>query len=390
MTSAAVAEVGAEQWTAAQLRVIKFIERWVELFGESPRAADLNPSAARNGRQEWRIERYRAGDPETGEPFLALNTVKEPFGGSLVAAIRAAGFEPARRGPRRRAEVRGREIDPGRLGLHPDVRVALDAARAEARDARAKLAVRDRQLAEARVRAARATAALRSAEGKLARRRDRPAASEATKVVRERVVDGTAVAQARARADAARDQAQAARVQAREANAAATRLAARLERAEATITTVRGEKAALRDELAERDALLARAEDRAGAAERQVAALRERLAALRARPTAADREAVELAERTAAAADRRAADAELRAVRAQRELRETVARLTGQARQLTAAEIARLRGPGPAGPSVFARAVAEVGRAHRRGDRAALKRALREAAAAAETWRGRL
>src|SRR3954453_12796803 len=128
MTSAAVAEVGVEQYTPEQLRSINFIKRWVALFGEPPRAADLNPSAARNGGQQWRIERYAAGDPETGEPFLALNTLKKPFGGSLSAAIRAAGFERAKPGPPSRAEIRGRAVDPEKLGMHPDVRTALEAA----------------------------------------------------------------------------------------------------------------------------------------------------------------------------------------------------------------------------------------------------------------------
>src|ERR1700710_411278 len=84
--------------------IIIATQEWVATYGEPPRAADWNPSSAKWSGQLWRVERYRAGRAD-GSRWPALNTAKRPFGGSLNAAIRAAGFEPARPGPRRRADV---------------------------------------------------------------------------------------------------------------------------------------------------------------------------------------------------------------------------------------------------------------------------------------------
>src|SRR4051794_2805694 len=94
---------------AAQVRgrwdrdsIIDAIREWVATYGEPPRAADWNPSAAKWSGQPWRVARYRAGRAD-GTPWPALNSAKRPFGGSLNAAVRAAGFAPARPGPRRSA-----------------------------------------------------------------------------------------------------------------------------------------------------------------------------------------------------------------------------------------------------------------------------------------------
>ncbi len=79
--------------------VINAIREWVATYGEPPRAADWNPSAAKWSGQPWRVERYRAGRAD-GSPWPALNSAKRPFGGSLTAAIVAAGFPgPPSRGP---------------------------------------------------------------------------------------------------------------------------------------------------------------------------------------------------------------------------------------------------------------------------------------------------
>ena len=75
--------------------IISAIHEWVATYGEPPRAADWNPSSAKWSGQPWRVERYRAGRAD-GSPWPALNSAKRPFDGSLNAAIRAAGFEPAR------------------------------------------------------------------------------------------------------------------------------------------------------------------------------------------------------------------------------------------------------------------------------------------------------
>src|SRR4051794_15180602 len=77
--------------------IIEKICDWHERYGEAPSSADWNPSLARWRAQEWRIERYRDGS------WPSTNAVKRAFGGSFDAAVRAAGFEPARPGPRRAA-----------------------------------------------------------------------------------------------------------------------------------------------------------------------------------------------------------------------------------------------------------------------------------------------
>src|SRR5687768_12493599 len=79
------------RWTRAN--IIEKIREWVALYGEPPRAADWNPSAAKWSGCTWRTERYRAGD------WPSLNATKRAFGGSLNAAIIAAGFEPNKPGP---------------------------------------------------------------------------------------------------------------------------------------------------------------------------------------------------------------------------------------------------------------------------------------------------
>src|SRR3954451_3396328 len=76
--------------------IIEKILEWNELHGEPPCSADWNPSLARWRAQDWRAERYREG----GWP--STNAAKRPFAGSSDAAVRAAGLEPHRSGPRRR------------------------------------------------------------------------------------------------------------------------------------------------------------------------------------------------------------------------------------------------------------------------------------------------
>src|SRR5678815_1614840 len=77
--------------------IIEKIREWNDRYGEPPCSADWNPSLARWRAQEWRAERYREG------VWPSTNAAKRPFGGSFDAAVRAAGLEPHRPGPRRRA-----------------------------------------------------------------------------------------------------------------------------------------------------------------------------------------------------------------------------------------------------------------------------------------------
>ncbi|HEX4365138.1 MAG TPA: hypothetical protein VHZ75_11360 [Solirubrobacteraceae bacterium] len=234
-------------------------------YGEPPRAADWNPSSAKWAGQLWRVERYRAGRAD-GSPWPALNTAKRPFGGSLGAAVRAAGFEPAKPGPVRRADV-----DPAqahRALISPEGRAMLAAALAQARAAEQRVLTLERRLERLGDRALRLTA-----ERDAARQAGRAASPAKPTVVRERVLDQggdsetsrsrnleatVARAQRRVKAveakaetivRAARDQTAEARMDAAEARTAAKRMAARLERAEATIGTLRGERRQPRGEV---------------------------------------------------------------------------------------------------------------------------------------------
>ena len=114
------------RWTRET--IIEKITEWNELYGEPPCSADWNPSLARWRAQEWRAERYRDGI------WPSTNAAKRPFDGSFDAAVRAAGLEPHRSGPRRRpagarpaVEQRAPETVPRRVN---DALVAADGARA--------------------------------------------------------------------------------------------------------------------------------------------------------------------------------------------------------------------------------------------------------------------
>jgi hypothetical protein len=327
-------------------------------------AADWNPSSAKWSGQLWRVERYRAGRPD-GSPWPALNAAKRPFGGSLTAAIVAAGLEPARPGPRRRTDVDPEQA--GRAVMSPEGRAMVEAALAGARESARRVASLEAQLDRSRARA------LRLTEERDAARR---AAAARPKVVRERAGDGAALrravaalGRAHAAADAAGDRADAARADAGEARGMAKRLAARLERAEATVSALREERRELRGELD-------RTGDRASALERLLADARAQAAAapavVRVREEAPGAAAVRAAGAEAARARRAAEAAELRAARAERELRETVAAVRGEARRLTPAELAALRDAGPSGPAVMAAALKDLSAARAGGSPTAL------------------
>jgi hypothetical protein len=351
--------------------IIIAIREWVATYGEPPRAADWNPSSAKWSGQLWRVERYRAGRAD-GSPWPALNSAKRPFGGSLNAAILAAGFEPAKPGPTRRKDVDPEQAH--RAQMSPEARAMLAAALAQAREAERRIEVLEAM-----------------------RRRATPATVK-PKVVRERVVDDAALARAQrravaaeARADttvrAAREQIAEARMDAAEARTAAKRMAAKLERSEATIATLRGERRELKagqDRLADRLVAAERLLERARAeAERapEVVTVREQ-----APGAAAVRGA-----RAEAARDRRAAEqAELRAAHAERALRETVAAIRGEARRLTAAELAELRTNGPGGPAIMAQALQALAAARRANNPTRMQDALRRVAQAAVAWQERI
>ncbi|HWI74080.1 MAG TPA: hypothetical protein VNT55_19120, partial [Baekduia sp.] len=239
------------QWTSES--VITEIQHFVEAHGEVPRLADLNPGQAKITGQVWRIDRYRAGCPICGSAYPSANAARRCFDGSLERAIRAAGFEPAKRGPRRRTEVDLSARATARL--EHDARVAVDAALARAADAETRAERLAVQLERARVRAA-------------------AAPKVKTKIVRERVTDAAALARitrareaAEARAVALKGELAEAKMDAAEARRTAVKLASRLERAEATITDARAAKRGVGAELAEAQSLAAAALERAEAAE---------------------------------------------------------------------------------------------------------------------------
>jgi hypothetical protein len=386
------------RWTRDD--IIEAITEWTALYGEPPRAADWNPSAARWSAASWRIARYRKGRPD-GRAWPSLNSAKGLFGGSLNAALAAAGFEPNKSGPKRRGSVTPELLE--RTEMAPAARAALDAARAEARAERARREAAERARAKADARLGGVREELRVAKRRASVRKTK------TKVVRDRAANDAKLERARATADVARAAAKAdvaeARMDAAEGRRAATRAAAKLERAEATITTLREERRALRrerddaardrartgDRLVAADARLAAALDRIEALRRREVALNE---GLRTRDAAVDVPAPETAAlaraREDAPADLAARAAEERAARAERRYAELAHSVTGEARWLTRDELDELRRAGPAGPKVLADAIGALARARKTNNPHELRKALTAVASAAVSWKERL
>jgi hypothetical protein len=335
--------------------IIEKVREWNELYGEPPCSADWNPSLARWRAQEWRAERYRDGI------WPSTNAAKRPFGGSFDAAVRAAGLEPHRSGPRRRPAGTARPDVEQRAPMAPrSVDDALLEASERVRDAERRAAALERRLDAAERRAERAEDQLGDARRRARRagereRRARGARERVAVRQRESTVAATETvelvsAEADARVRAAYDQAQAAVRDTREARRAARLAEARAADAEA------------RAESAERLADAARAEVASGAAES--AAVGAAWAAAR--------------------------EAEARAAEAERRSRELAALVCGEQRQLTAAELADLRASGPSGPAVLALALRGLHGARSAADRRALLEALGEVASAAVRWRDAL
>ena len=217
--------------------IITAIRRWAELFGEPPCTADWNPSIARWRAQEWRIGRYAAGDPVTGARWPSVSAVKRRFGGSFDAAVREAGFEPRRPGPRKRVAGSARPaVPPGAPMVPRAVDDAIAAAAGRVQRADREVAAAQRRARAERVRADRAleqvdearARARRSAER--ARRaieaRDRARARETARVAAAREACEDRLAAARAGFDQRMAEADA-RVRAAEARADAAEASAR-------------------------------------------------------------------------------------------------------------------------------------------------------------------
>ena len=136
------------RWTRGL--IIEKILEWEARYGEPPGSADWNPSLARWRAQEWRAERYRDG------VWPSTNAAKRQFGGSFDAAVRAAGLEPHRPGPRRAPGAAKPAVEPRRPESWPEASstgaverlIAEARARVRAADDQVDAAVRD--AAEAR------------------------------------------------------------------------------------------------------------------------------------------------------------------------------------------------------------------------------------------------
>lgn len=189
--------------------IIEKIREWDARYGEPPCSADWNPSLARWRAQEWRAERYREG------VWPSTNAAKRPFAGSFDAAVRAAGLEPHRPGPKRAGAA------PARRPVEPrdDLAEALDRARA----AEERVVELERGLLFAEGRAERAEAKVGETRRRVHRagdkRRDRDRVRVVRRDPRTDVLQRAQVlvADAEARVRAAEDQAEAAALDAAEA-----------------------------------------------------------------------------------------------------------------------------------------------------------------------------
>jgi hypothetical protein len=378
---------GARRVEWSRDTIINAIQEWVATYDEPPRAADWNPSSAKWSGQTWRIERYRAGRAD-GTAWPSLNAAKRPFDGSLAVAVRAAGFEPSKPGPRRRRDVSPAQAD--RLQMSPAVRVLLDAALAAARDADRRADALDERLGRARERAAALTD-----ERDAARRRSAGADARARAAV-EAALRRAEVDLHRSRGDA-----EAASIAAAEARSRAERLAGRLAELERDGVRLRGERDALLERL---DRAIAEAEAqaelvRAARAEAARAAT-ERPDGPAATPGARGAPApasvaVALREARQDAVDaRRAADAaERRAAAAERRLRDRVAGERAGGGGPTPEQTVALRegaAVAAAGPAALGGAIAALARARRSGGGPATRDALWDVARAAVAWRERI
>ena len=188
--------------------IIEKIREWEARYGEPPCSADWNPSLARWRAQDWRAERYHDG------VWPSTNAAKRPFEGSFDAAVRAAGFEPRRPGPRPKP----------RAGARPDVEQRapgdLAAALDRAREAEARVAALERGLLVAEAKVGEARRRARRAGDKRGRHeRVRVARRDPAAEALERAQ--ALIADAEARVRASEDQAQAAGRDAADARAEA-------------------------------------------------------------------------------------------------------------------------------------------------------------------------
>jgi hypothetical protein len=190
------------RWTR-ELIIEKILE-WDARYGEPPGSADWNPSLARWRAQEWRAERYREG------AWPSTNAAKRQFGGSFDAAVRAAGLEPHRPGPRRAAGAAKPDVPQReRNSLSPASRAATSSPSTSATLQAERVAELERALIVAEAKAGEARRRARRASdkaGRARRARERVRVARAPSLGRVEAL----IADAEARVRAADDQAEAA------------------------------------------------------------------------------------------------------------------------------------------------------------------------------------
>src|SRR3954454_13495360 len=159
--------------------IIEKLREWNDRYGEPPCSADWNPSLARWRAQEWRAERYREG------VWPSTNAAKRPFDGSFDAAVRAAGLEPHRSGPRRRPAGAARPDVEQRAPQGPrSVDEALVAADERERALERRVAALEKAVELAERRAVRAEDLLEDARTRARRAGDR---ERRARMVRDRM-----------------------------------------------------------------------------------------------------------------------------------------------------------------------------------------------------------
>lgn len=360
--------------------VIEALREYGRLYGPAFSQGAFNPATAkRNGWPEL-VDRYYKGRPD-GRPWPSLNAIKTKFGGSWNEARAAAGFDPNPTGPaggrRKNGEAKPILDVRERLVYVPNEKTKQLAEKVS------RLHDRVRSLTEQRDR-------LRE---KVRNLRDRPT----EKVVREKVVREPAKTKTKTitKTVKVRDERALERLRSKLADEQAIRRAVEDQlRAEQTAhRRDKGDLATnserideLKSEVKEATRERDRALDRLTASQQLVSDLHSEVEKAREKALGAAEAAAEstLVHR----AEVRAEAAETRAARAERQMAEQGAAITGERRRLRPDELAELRSNGPAGPSVMADALKQLAKA--RSGHGDLGAALTVVASAAVQWRDRL
>lgn len=357
--------------------IIKALREYGELYGPGFSQSAFNPSSAKRAGRPDLVELYYKGRPN-GERWPSLNAIKTKFGGSWNDARAAAGFAPNTTGPA--------------------------AGRRKAGDAEPILNVRERLVYISSAKTRQVVEKLRRAEDRSMRLEARlDAARDEVRELRARgprvVVDRPARVKTEVKTVTktvkVKDERALERLRSKLADSEASRRATedqlRAEKRDHDRAMVAVENARAEAAASVRDAEDATREykgmaDRLSAAEGRVARLRAELD--QAREVLVGVSEAAAASDLVSQAEARVEQAELRAARAEREMAEQGAAVTGELRRLTAGELADLRVRGPAGPAVMAKALKKLASA--RAGRGDMRAALAEVARAAVSWEDRL